>query len=434
MSFKGFQKSLIRAPQQFKSKFNIGEHTKDAVYIDAERRFQELEKETKKLHDESKKYFDAINGMLSHQIEFSKAMNEIYKPISGRVSDPDSIIPEGNPEGIHACEEYEAVVQELQETLAPELDTIETRVIRPANELLDVIKVIRKTALKRDHKQIDYDRHRTTLKKLQDKKERSAKDEKAMWKAEGDAEQATQDFEYYNNLLKDELPKLFLLEQEFIKPLFQSFYYMQLNIFYTLHERMQRCDIGYFDLTRDIEEAFIEKRGDVQEQAEALSIVRFKTTGQRRPPPKFAGRPAIEASKPQGLLTAGPPTSEKTSPKSASFQTEEAGEPAAPPPYSASANSGGGSLSVLVAGKGKPPPPPKPKPTRLSGAPAPETVVALYDYAAQADGDLSFRTGDVIEIIQRTQNENEWWTGKVNGKQGQFPGNYVKLNYRDEKV
>jgi amphiphysin len=63
MSFKGFSKSLARAPQQFKVKFNIGEHTVDAVYTDSERRFQELEKETKKLHDESKKYFDAINGM-----------------------------------------------------------------------------------------------------------------------------------------------------------------------------------------------------------------------------------------------------------------------------------------------------------------------------------------------------------------------------------
>ncbi|KAL5083503.1 hypothetical protein Trisim1_001378 [Trichoderma cf. simile WF8] len=419
MSFKGFQKSLIRAPQQFKSKFNIGEHTKDAVYIDAERRFQELEKETKKLHDESKKYFEAINGMLNHQIEFSKAMTEVYKPISGRVSDPDSIKPEGNPEGIAACEEYEAVVQELQETLAPELETIESRVIRPANELLDVIKVIRKTAVKRDHKQLDYDRHRTTLKKLQDKKDRSAKDEKAMWKAEGDCEQATQDFEYYNNLLKDELPKLFQLEQEFIKPLFQSFYYMQLNIFYTLHERMQRCDIGYFDLTRDIEEAFNEKRGDIQEQAEALSIVRFKTTGQRRPPPKVGGRPTIEAAKPQGLLTAGTATPEKMSPKFGGFPAEDAGEAAAPPPYSPSTKPG---LSTLVAGKAKPPPPPKPKPTRLSGAPPPETVTALYDFAAQAEGDLSFRAGDVIEIIQRTSNENEWWQGKVNGKQGQFPG------------
>ena len=66
MSFKGLQKGFVRAPQQFKTRFNIGDNTKDAVYLDAERRFQELEKETKKLHDESKKYFEAINGM-SHK-------------------------------------------------------------------------------------------------------------------------------------------------------------------------------------------------------------------------------------------------------------------------------------------------------------------------------------------------------------------------------
>ena len=35
---------------------------------------------------------------------------------------------------------------------------------------------------------------------------------------------------------------------------------------------------------------------------------------------------------------------------------------------------------------------------------------------------MSFTTGDVIEIVTRTNNENEWWIGKLNGKQGQFPG------------
>lgn len=62
MSLKGVGRSLTRAPQTIKQRFNIGDSTKDAVYIDAERRFEELEKETKKLHSESKKYFEAING------------------------------------------------------------------------------------------------------------------------------------------------------------------------------------------------------------------------------------------------------------------------------------------------------------------------------------------------------------------------------------
>ncbi len=89
---------------------------------------------------------------MTHQIEFSQAIAEIYKPISGRVSDPDSIVQEGNPEGIRACEEYEEIVKDLLATLQPELEMIETRVIRPADELLEIIKVIRKTAVKRQHK------------------------------------------------------------------------------------------------------------------------------------------------------------------------------------------------------------------------------------------------------------------------------------------
>ena len=348
--------------------------------------------------------------MLNHQIEFSKAIQEIYKPISGRVSDPNSSIPEGNPEGIRACEEYESIVRDLLATLQPELEMIEQRVIAPADQLLEVIKVIRKQSVKRQHKQLDYDRHRATLKKLQDKKEKTLKDEKALFKAENDVEQATQDFEYFNDLLKDELPKLFALEAEFIRPLFQSFYYMQLNVFYTLHEKMQGINIGYFDLTLDVEAAFEKKRGDIKDQAELLSIVHFKGTGGvkgARSVSKYnplakkdsIDRPARKSVLSDGLVENPPPPYSPTT-----------SAPASPALGAAAA-----------AAKGKPPPP-KPKPSRLSGVPAAETCTALYDYEMQAEGDLSFRTGDVIEIIHRTSNENEWWTGKVGVRQGQFPG------------
>ncbi|KAJ5111582.1 Protein hob1 [Penicillium argentinense] len=410
MSFKGFQKSIVRAPQQFKVKFNIGEHSKDAVYSDAERRFQELEKETKKLHDESKKYFDAINGMLSHQIEFSKAIAELYKPISGRASDPNSYQFEGNPEGIQACEDYETIVRELQEALAPELEMIESRVISPADQLLEVIKVIRKVAVKRDHKKLDFDRHNASLKKLQEKKDKNIKDEKALYKAESEVEQATQEFNYYNDLLKEELPKLFTLEAEFIRPLFQSFYYMQLNVFYTLHEKMQAMNIGYFNLQLDVEEAFEQKRGDVQERAEALMIVHFKTKGLGRSGSK-AG--SLKAAESKSTLGRG---------RSTSTADENP-----PPPYSSSGVTPSPTGSFSSAAKSKPaPPPPRVKPAHLS-KPV-EKVTALYDYEAQAHGDLGFSAGDVIEIVHRTDNQNEWWTGRVDGREGQFPANYVQLH------
>jgi amphiphysin len=356
--------------------------------------------------------------MLSHQIEFSKALAELYKPISGRPSDPDSFKDEGNPEGIKACEQYEEVVRDLQETLAPELETIETRIIGPANQLLDIMKQVRKTATKRDHKQLDYDRHRTTLKKLQDKKEKTIKDEKAIYKAEADVEAATEDFNYFNELLKEELPKFFQLEREFIKPLFTSLYYLQLNIFYTMHERMQNLNIPYFDFTVDVEEGFQKRYGDGTDAADNLSITSFKKTGGYKRPgeSKYA--------------SSGSKYAEANRARKAAQASESSAENPPPPPYSATPAPGSTSIAAAsnvasaAKAKGPAPPPPKPKPAKLTGNPMHETVTALYDYEAQAHGDLSFSAGEVIEIVRRTNNDNEWWYGKVNGKEGQFPGKW----------
>ncbi|KAK3051563.1 BAR adaptor protein Hob1 [Extremus antarcticus] len=428
----------------------MGDITKDPIFIDAERRFQDLENETKKLHDESTKYFQAINGMLDHQIEFAKATEELYKPISGRASDPTSYVDEvGNAEGIRACEEYQIIVQELQASLKPELELIQTRIVQPAEELMSIVKNVRKMITKRDHKQLDYDSTKNKLAKLQAKPERSAKDEKSIWEYENKLEETEYEYNAFNDLLKTELLHLFQLEKEFILPLFQSFYYMQLNVFYTLHEKMQNIDIGYFDLTLDIEEAFERKRGDIQQQTESISIVKFKTTGQRKPI-KFQQRLAI------GNRPPGRSNSTSSSVPSNRRLTHDSYESSiAPPPYEAngephSAVDGGGKGGAMAAALGgkadlgrsastgsnwqsaakskAAPPPPKPKPGRLSANPVAETVTALYDYEAQAEGDLSFSAGETIEVIQRTDNENEWWTGKVGVRRGQFPGNYVQLN------
>lgn len=77
--------------------------------------------------------------------------------------------------------------------------------------------------------------------------------------------------------------------------------------------------------------------------------------------------------------------------------------------------------------------PPSYLPQTPASAPPPQvgsglpTCTALYDYTAQAQGDLTFPAGAVIEIIQRTEDANGWWTGKYNGQTGVFPGNYVQL-------
>ncbi|CCG83993.1 protein of unknown function [Taphrina deformans PYCC 5710] len=72
-------------------------------------------------------------------------------------------------------------------------------------------------------------------------------------------------------------------------------------------------------------------------------------------------------------------------------------------------------------GRAPPPPPPPPAP---KAAPAKPIYVAMYDFQGQTAGELSFSTGDVIDITQKET--NGWWLGHLNGKEGWVPENYVK--------
>jgi hypothetical protein len=66
--------------------------------------------------------------------------------------------------------------------------------------------------------------------------------------------------------------------------------------------------------------------------------------------------------------------------------------------------------------KKKPPPPPRPT----------NFVTALYDFDGQGAGDLVFREGDRIRVIQKTNSTDDWWKGELRGVQGAFPANYVE--------
>ncbi|KAJ5073179.1 sh3 and f-bar domain-containing protein [Anaeramoeba ignava] len=58
--------------------------------------------------------------------------------------------------------------------------------------------------------------------------------------------------------------------------------------------------------------------------------------------------------------------------------------------------------------------------TQLSG----EQVQALYDYEAQAEGELSLVAGEFLTVISE---DAGWYIGKnSNGQEGAFPGNYVE--------
>ncbi|TNN02035.1 hypothetical protein fugu_009522 [Takifugu bimaculatus] len=70
-----------------------------------------------------------------------------------------------------------------------------------------------------------------------------------------------------------------------------------------------------------------------------------------------------------------------------------------------------------LPGVGRPKPAPKPKPR------VPQCR-ALYAYDAQDTDELSFNADDVIEI--HSEDPSGWWFGRLRGREGMFPGNYVE--------
>jgi amphiphysin len=82
--------------------------------------------------------------------------------------------------------------------------------------------------------------------------------------------------------------------------------------------------------------------------------------------------------------------------------------------------------AASIAAKKKKPPPPIPT-KRLPSVPQAQYVTAIFDFDGQAEGDLSFRDGDRIRIVKKTDSVDDWWDGEINGTTGCFPANYVRM-------
>lgn len=54
-------------------------------------------------------------------------------------------------------------------------------------------------------------------------------------------------------------------------------------------------------------------------------------------------------------------------------------------------------------------------------------VTAIYTFQGQLPCDLSFKAGDVIQVLTQTTSACDWWEGECHGNIGIFPSNYVKV-------
>ncbi|KAJ7071357.1 hypothetical protein C8F01DRAFT_429865 [Mycena amicta] len=430
---KGFTKSIKRTPFNVTSKLGMSKKSTDPEFDDYQRHFGTMEKAVEKFMKDTKSFTDSVNGLFTAGAGFSTHFSTLFHPIAGEYDlvgkNPDAA------QTIKSVTKYETAMEELRSSIGPELELIESRVVGPMKDLQGVLKTIRKTITKRDHKLVDYDRFNNSLTKLRDKKEKSLSDEKNLFKLEQDFELATNEYDYLNNALKTDLPRFMTLSTQFIDPLFSSFYYMQLNIFYLIHEKMNTfAEENKWDISNvqgsQIAADYEEKRTDAWSVIEDLnitkriiSISKMVQANRANGGGSTLSRSATSASSNSAASSLSPPSARRV--PSGSFKKVPPPIPGSssagpPPPYSAQS----AVVSAAATKRAPPPPPPlKPKPKI---APKIQYVVAVYDYSAQADGDLSFNAGDRIEVVERGASAEDWWTGRLNGAQGVFPGNYVQ--------
>ncbi|CDS82184.1 related to RVS167-BAR adaptor protein [Sporisorium scitamineum] len=412
---KGLAKAMKRTPHLMTSRIGMAAKSSDPAFDSLNQRFTNLEKLAEKLLKDSSTFRDAVKNMLLSGASFGHHFDALFQPIGSEYD-----LERKHPNAQHTMTNlahYGQLMEELKETLTPEIELIESRVISPTKDFQTVIKAIRKNITKRDHKLVDFDRHNNSYSKLRDKKEKTLKDEQNLFKVEQEYETAAADYEYYNNALKEELPRFFELASAFMTPLFHSFYYMQLNVFYLTMERLQSFAEGKYDLSNNsiavVEDSYMAQLTDAADRLENLSIRRgavpsAKILAQNRASAGSSGSLSPSGSHLSGLAAGAPSRSGSLG-------------HTAPPAYSPTTSS---TSTSVAAGKRAPPPPPtKPKP---GAAPAKTFVVALYDYTATADGDLTFKAGDRIEVTERTASTDDWWTGVVGRQKGVFPGNYVR--------
>ncbi|KAG8682641.1 hypothetical protein FRC09_016631 [Ceratobasidium sp. 395] len=177
---KGISKAFARTPHLVTSRVGMAKKSTDPTFDDYHRKFTSIEQSTDKLLKDAKVFSESVITLLTSGANFATHFSNLFHPIAGEY-DLIGRHPESE-DTVRNVTAYQADMEELRQTLSPELELIESRIVGPVKELQTIMKGIRKGITKRDHK-ANYDRHNNSLTKLREKKEKTLNDEKNLFKA-----------------------------------------------------------------------------------------------------------------------------------------------------------------------------------------------------------------------------------------------------------
>jgi len=167
--------------------------------------------------------------MLIYIIEFLECQTSLCRLVSN--------VTESDHGRCISPEQYFSKIEAPKQKILTDLKlAIENRFIKPMNIWLQSLKNVRTRMTKREHKRIDYDRHRLSLQDIEYEKNHGPEREKKLIKQEQVLSIATQEYDKYNNQLKAELPKLLSLRFKILDPCIKSLYFCQRRMFKSFEE------------------------------------------------------------------------------------------------------------------------------------------------------------------------------------------------------
>ncbi|KAF4625979.1 hypothetical protein G7Y89_g12184 [Cudoniella acicularis] len=442
--------------------------------------FEDADKMLTKIIEASKAWRDAWVSILAVQLNTVTIFEELYDPIVG-ASDGHGHEPVLTPElQLERTMKLKEAYTDLKSDLMEEVLMMDARIIKPAVDAKEYLQPLRKTIKKRENKRVDWERYIDKVNNLQSKKlKRSDRENAALAKAEEDLSKAADAFRVADENLRAKLPPLIAAAFSIIPHLLAVQIMIQNTLlaqYYTvLHNFCE--ETGFQSPPPSMEDVIAVWSRDfkpIQEQVERINcIARGKAVHQsmvlgedpaRKPVTGLNVRNGFSRrSSSQGKISAPPsPNPEPVDrpegrqgrmlriPSSASIPAaappapspSPSPEPSLPTPsytgpdysqhltpvssYSAHSPAGPSMdyFQRSAAGKKKPPPPP---PKRIGSQNSGIFATALYSFDGQSQGDLSFREGDQIKVIKKTDSTDDWWDGELRGKRGTFPANYCKL-------
>ncbi|RKO96362.1 hypothetical protein CXG81DRAFT_26513 [Caulochytrium protostelioides] len=205
MSWNGFKKAVSRATTTVMQSTGQVDKTVDPQFDAESARFHKLEQQTEQLYTESRGYLDAVRAMTLAQQRIAETLEAFYE--------------EGS-EGSRSGRAYKTAVERLDADIRLNLDpTYRETVLDPIGKLLATFPHFNEALKKRSKKQLDYDRTRTTVRKLIEK---PSDDPTRLPRAEAEARAAQDVYERLNAQLLTEIPKLVDMRVGYMEPCFEA--------------------------------------------------------------------------------------------------------------------------------------------------------------------------------------------------------------------